>query len=394
MKTIKRFTALLLVLMMTAGLTACGSREAETTAAEEETTAAEETAEESTGEAEETTAAAEEPSEEETAYDYSAGLDEEGFFEDVLAAEVITQLPDYKNIQVPFDAYNTPDDEVDAYIENMMLYYADTEQDHEKVIESGDTVNIDYVGTVDGVEFAGGSTNGAGTDVTIGVTQYIDDFLEQLIGHKPGETFDVNVTFPDPYVPNEDLNGKDAVFSVTINYVQVDKAPELTDAFVEENFGEGMDVHTIAELKDYIRNYLEDSKVENYLFEHIITGKAEGEIPETVLKFYEDSYTRSAASAGITLDELAGYYDYANGEALVKGEAEKMLTFFAIAEKEGYKITEEYIADYFEKQTGQSDYSYYVEEFGLPFIKNSIIPEFVMEQLKGNIERLPEETAG
>ena len=63
-------------------------------------------------------------------------------------------------------------------------------------VEDGDTVNIDYVGSIDGVEFDGGSTNGQGTDLTIGSGLYIDDFEEQLIGSHPGDTVDVNVTFP------------------------------------------------------------------------------------------------------------------------------------------------------------------------------------------------------
>lgn len=66
-------------------------------------------------------------------------------------------------------------------------------------VEDGDTVNIDYVGSVDGVEFDGGSTNGQGTDLTIGSGLYIDDFEEQLIGSHPGDTVEVNVTFPDDY---------------------------------------------------------------------------------------------------------------------------------------------------------------------------------------------------
>lgn len=83
-------------------------------------------------------------------------------------------------------------------------------------VEDGDTVNIDYVGSIDGVEFAGGSTNGAGEDLTIGSGRYIDDFEEQLIGAHPGDTVEVNVTFPEDY-GNEELNGKDAVFEVVIN---------------------------------------------------------------------------------------------------------------------------------------------------------------------------------
>lgn len=83
-------------------------------------------------------------------------------------------------------------------------------------VEDGDTVNIDYVGTVDGVEFEGGSTDGNGTDLVIGSGDYIDDFENQLIGSHPGDTVEIQVTFPDDY-GNEELNGKDAVFTVTVN---------------------------------------------------------------------------------------------------------------------------------------------------------------------------------
>jgi len=83
-------------------------------------------------------------------------------------------------------------------------------------VKDGDTVNIDYVGSIDGVEFAGGNTNGAGADLTIGSGTYIDDFEEQLIGAHPGDTVEVNVTFPENY-GNEQLNGKDALFVVEVN---------------------------------------------------------------------------------------------------------------------------------------------------------------------------------
>jgi FKBP-type peptidyl-prolyl cis-trans isomerase len=85
-------------------------------------------------------------------------------------------------------------------------------------VKSGDTVNIDYTGTIDGEEFDGGSTNGQGTDLVLGSGSYIDGFEDGIIGHKVGETFDVNVTFPENYGVDS-LNGKDAVFSVTINGV-------------------------------------------------------------------------------------------------------------------------------------------------------------------------------
>lgn len=83
-------------------------------------------------------------------------------------------------------------------------------------VEDGDTVNIDYVGSIDGVEFDGGSTQGMGTDLVIGSGSYIDDFEDQLIGAHPGDQVDVYVTFPEDYGV-KDLNGKEALFQVTVN---------------------------------------------------------------------------------------------------------------------------------------------------------------------------------
>ena len=83
-------------------------------------------------------------------------------------------------------------------------------------VKDGDTVNIDYVGKIDGTAFDGGSTDGNGADLTIGSGTYIDNFEEQLIGSHPGDEVEVTVTFPDDYQATE-LAGKEAVFDVTVN---------------------------------------------------------------------------------------------------------------------------------------------------------------------------------
>ena len=93
---------------------------------------------------------------------------------------------------------------------------SDNATDTSLTVENGDTVNIDYVGSIDGVEFAGGNTQGAGADLVIGSGTYIDDFEEQLIGAHPGDEVEVNVTFPENY-GNEELNGKNALFKVVVN---------------------------------------------------------------------------------------------------------------------------------------------------------------------------------
>ena len=113
---------------------------------------------------------------------------------------------------------------------------------------------------------------GNGTEVTIGVTQYIDDFLEQLIGHKPGESFDVEVTFPDEYPNNEDLAGKDAVFAVTVNYIVEQVTPELTDDFVQENLKDTYGWSTAQEAMDSIKSDLSWSASAEYLWEQVTSG--------------------------------------------------------------------------------------------------------------------------
>ena len=92
----------------------------------------------------------------------------------------------------------------------------DYNTDSSLTVKDGDKVNIDYVGYIDGEAFDGGNTQGQGTDLTIGSGSYIDDFEDQLIGAHPGDKVDVNVTFPENY-GNDELNGKEATFKVTVN---------------------------------------------------------------------------------------------------------------------------------------------------------------------------------
>ena len=82
-----------------------------------------------------------------------------------------------------------------------------------------DKVNIDYTGYMDGEKFEGGSTDGQGTDLVLGSGSYIDGFEDGVVGHKVGETFDLNLKFPDDYKVNTELAGKDVTFEVTLNGV-------------------------------------------------------------------------------------------------------------------------------------------------------------------------------
>lgn len=97
------------------------------------------------------------------------------------------------------------------------IFILNTETD--TVAENGDKVNIDYTGYMDGEKFEGGSTDGQGTDLVLGSGSYIDGFEDGVVGHKVGETFDLNLKFPDDYKVNTELAGKDVTFEVTLNGV-------------------------------------------------------------------------------------------------------------------------------------------------------------------------------
>ena len=120
------------------------------------------------------------------------------------------------------------EDMVNSQIDYLRKNYLTETEDAAK---EGDTVNIDFVGKMDGKAFDGGS--GTGYDLVLGSGSFIDGFEDQLIGAKKGEKLEVNVTFPESYPNNPDLAGKPAVFDVTVN--KVSTMPELTDQWVKEH---------------------------------------------------------------------------------------------------------------------------------------------------------------
>ena len=124
-----------------------------------------------------------------------------------------TSTEDVSSTETDASETDTTDTTADASLDSSENSYR---TDSSLTVKNGDTVNIDYVGYIDGVAFDGGNTNGQGADLTIGSGSYIDDFEDQLVGAHPGDQVEVNVTFPEDY-GNEELNGKDATFDVTVN---------------------------------------------------------------------------------------------------------------------------------------------------------------------------------
>ena len=328
---------------------------------------------------------------------YSEGLNDNGFWKDIKALDYV-EISDYHAMKIPKDVHQVTDDTIQAEIKNILAEFTYTEQVMNRAIKNGDTVNIDYVGSIDGVEFGGGSTGGSGTDVIIGETQYIDNFLEQLIGHKPGETVNVRVTFPKDY-GEATLQGKSALFVTTINYIAETAVPELTDAFVAENLAGYNGWKTVKEMKDDIRANLQKAAIEHFITEYFTSKITIKSVPEKLVEYRQKLnlyYLRNQVeSYGMGFDDALntmGFssideYFEANYDS-IKNEAVIFLVFQAIAEDAGISINSKDIEEYFVKYYGLTDYSYYEENFGLPYVKLNVMYQKVLDYVIENAVRL------
>ena len=234
--------------------------------------------------------------------DYSKGLADDGRIENADMAAML-ELADYKNVSVPEDEVAATAEEVEEEISSTLESYKELSTDEQLTIADGDEVNIDFVGTVDGVEFEGGNSNGEGYDLTIGSGSFVDDFEQQLIGHKPGEEVTVEVTFPEDY--NEELAGKDAEFAVTINGIQV--KPELTDAFVVENLADVEEVSTAAEYRAKVEDKFYQEHLQEYLENYVVENSTVKSYPKKYLKGTKALLKNSDGDSDMTAKEEIAY---------------------------------------------------------------------------------------
>ncbi len=328
---------------------------------------------------------------------YSLGLNDNGFIEGVKASDYV-DLVDYKNIKVPADEVAYTDEDLAADIKTLVYEKATLSTDTDAAIVDGDKINIDYVGTVDGKEFEGGNTEDAGADLTIGSGEYVDDFEQQLIGHKIGDVVTVDVTFPDDY-SNAELASKDAIFEVTINGIYI--APEFDDAFVKENYS--TIASTAEEYKSYLKSKKSNEKLDTWVSEYLFENSTVTSYPEdymghlkSVQKYYDQSmheYMNSFYSqmgyAGVSFAEYVGKseaeYDKSLDEA-VQPLAKEYLIYQAILEQEGLTATEEEYIDYLETEGLTTDnFTADVEQFGKGYVMQEAIRLKVLETLKGYI---------
>lgn len=332
--------------------------------------------------------------------DYSEGLTADGKINGVDAASVLN-LVDFENISVPADEVKATAEEVDKEIESVLEQHKELSTDESLTIADGDVVNIDYVGTIDGVEFEGGNSNGAGYDLTIGSGSLIDDFEQQLIGHKPGEEITVEATFPEDY-GDEAVDGKDAIFAVTIHGIQ--KTPELTDTFVAENLAETEEVSTAAEyrakiedkfykehLEDFLTNYIiENSSVTAYPKDYLKAVKAVTKHDDkNMLSYYQQMFASSNMTAFENLwdlrdDSISDELKYElELNTRAKEATKEHLVYQAIFEKAGLTLDME--AHYAEltESNGEDYVTNMKETYGEGYMAQGQIREAVVDYLVG-----------
>ena len=359
MKKNLKILALLLAMLMV--FTACGSKEGSTDGSENNSSAA-----------------APSP------FDFSSAFGDNGYWTGVTAKDYVT-LGNYAD-------YKVDEADVDTLIQYYLSSFPKSTNVYEGVVEDGDAVNIDYVGTVDGVAFDGGSTQGQGTEVIIGYTQYIDDFLQQLIGHSVGDNFDIHVTFPEDYGV-ENLNGKDAVFNTTINYIVEYEPNELSDEFVANNLSTSYGWETVSEMRDGI--------IQNMAMQNAYSQSEISEVPQVMLDFVHDqiksevdiywNYAQQLAAQysiepETVLYEMVGYetYDDYLAGALEGYEEQASLNLFqqALAEDLGITASDKEVAARVATIADENvSYDQLVEYYGLNFMKWQVVVENTMKKL-------------
>lgn len=271
----------------------------------------------------------------------------------VVAVKPEVELGAYKGIEVEKRAYNVTDGEVDAAIAQLQEGVARM-VDVDRPVENGDTVNLDYSGSVDGVKFDGGTAQGQ--TLTIGSGQFIPGFEEQMVGMAAGEEKDIEVTFPEEYHA-ENLAGKKAVFAVKVNGIQVKELPALDDEFAKDvSEYDTLEALREAKRKELLEQAEKNAKIEK---ENDVVRKAVEnatvELPEAMVERQIDSFLQDMGyrlqMQGISLED---YLKYTNTELSALREqyradaalrVKSQLVLEAISKAEAIEATPEEISD-------------------------------------------------
>lgn len=295
-----------------------------------------------------------------------------------VATKPAVELGDLEAIEVEVMDTTVTDEDVEVEIKRNLKQNSSKVDVTDRAAELEDETTIDFVGSVDGVEFEGGKGNDY--PLVLGSGSFIPGFEDQIVGHSVGETFDVNVTFPEEYQA-EDLAGKAAVFKTTIKAIKAINMPELDDAYVSDT----TDFETVDEYKADVKKKLEEKKAadakndkENKAVDKLVE-MSKMDIPEAMLRFQQEQMVRDFEQRlmyqGMNMDQYLQMTKQTREDMMeqVKPNAEKQikssLVVEAVANTNNIEVTDEDVDKKLEKMAKQ--YNMEVEK----------IKELVKEQL-------------
>ncbi|MBM5849834.1 trigger factor [Staphylococcus epidermidis] len=318
-------------------------------------------------------------------------------FEATVTVEPEVKLGDYKGLEIEKQETDLSDEELQESIDHSLSHLAEMVVKEDGAVENGDTVNIDFSGSVDGEEFDGGQAEGY--DLEIGSGSFIPGFEEQIEGMKTGDEKDVVVTFPEEYHA-EELAGKEATFKTKVNEIKFKDVPELNDEIANEL---DSDAENVDEYKENLRKRLSEQKAteaENTEKEEAInkaTENASIDIPEAMINTELDrmiqEFGQRIQQQGL---DLQTYYQISgqNEEQLrdqMKDDAEQRvktnLTLTAIVDEENIEVSDEDIDKELEKMSEQFNIS--VEDIkstlgNTDIVKNDVRIQKVIDLLRDN----------
>ena len=280
------------------------------------------------------------------------------------------------------------DEDVEMSIQSTLQTKAIRTDVTDRPVQQGDIVTMDYLGKTDGVAFEGGTAENA--ELLIGSGQFIDGFEDALMGHSIGETFDINVTFPENY--HEELAGKDAIFTITLHKIQVEEVPELTEELVRELSATAT---TIEEYKAETKKYLElsneetaQSELEQKVWQALIENCMIKEYPEDMMEaqlgIINEQYAVVASMYGMEVDEFLQQVYGITAEEMAQNLIKQQLAVELIAEKENLVLTlEDYengLAEY-AMQYGYDDPKEFEEMVGEEEMKKMLLQKRVGDWL-------------
>lgn len=301
-------------------------------------------------------------------------------------------LADYKNMKVSAEKPDVSDQAIEDYVNSELLVGTITD----RAVQEGDVTDIDFEGKKDGVAFDGGTAKGY--KLSIGSGTFIPGFEDGLIGVMPGETVDLDLTFPEDY-SNTELAGQKVVFTVTVNGIE--GSAEYADVTVEKMKSLGLDYKTKEEAWEAGKKAVEENAAATFaensktaIIDTLIEESKISSVPELLVEEQAQNYNlymeNMAQAYGMDLESMASAYGMTMDEYNAQVNemcTETMKTYMvleAVARAEGIEITDEMIQ---EKAAGEAAaYGYQsgevlIEDVGYSTYRLSILHDEVIEKL-------------